>query len=66
MTLPTFEQRISNALSALDAIVLHPDFDKVLEGGYWDDESVGLSGAVELLNRLLEAYKSTVEDEKND
>lgn len=42
--IPTFEQRISNLKSALQAIALHPDFDKVLDSGYWDDETVGLEG----------------------
>lgn len=64
--IPTFEQRISNLKSALHAIASHPDFDKVLDSGYWDDETVGLNGAELMIDRLLEAYKLAVKDEQND
>lgn len=62
MSLPSLMQRISNAKSALNAIARHPDFEKVINSGFWDDEDVGLSGAVEMLERLLEVYQSMQED----
>lgn len=63
---PTFEERILELKRCLQAIASHPDFDLVLDSGYWDDETTGLSGVEEVIDRLLLAYQLTITDSPTD